>query len=96
MNFGIIFLCLLIGCVIGFEAGRAFVVNRMRGVLDEMAAHLRTAVAEQQKKKEEAQRNRQENFDQTMQLLESIRKSREEIDRYVQEVKTAMNEEKTE
>ena len=96
MNFGMILLCLAIGCLIGFEAGRIFAVNRMRSVLDEMAAHLKAAAAEQQKKKEEAQKKKKEDFDYTMQLLNNIRKNREEIDRYVQDVKAVMNEEKTE
>lgn len=59
MNFGMIFLCLLIGCVIGFEAGKAVMIGRVRGIFNNMSAQLKSLAEELQKKKQEAKQNEQ-------------------------------------
>ena len=54
MNFWIIFLCLLIGCIIGYEFGRYTISKKIHGILSIVADDLKKT-AENMKKKETVQ-----------------------------------------
>ena len=54
MNFWMIFLCLLIGCVIGYEFGRYTVSKKIHGILSGVADELKET-AEKMKKREPVQ-----------------------------------------
>lgn len=52
MNFGVIFLCFLIGCVIGFEIGKAVMITKVREILSDLSGFLKKAAEENQKKRD--------------------------------------------
>ena len=54
MNFGVIFICLLIGAVIGFEAGKYMVSKKVSELIKSLAGSLKKDAEEAQKKWQEA------------------------------------------
>lgn len=53
MEFGMIFLCLLIGCVIGFEIGKYVTAKRMKDAINQMIDGLKKAADEHRIKQRE-------------------------------------------
>lgn len=60
MSFWVIFLCLLIGTVIGFEFGKYTVSKKVHVILDQFGNELKKAAAELEKKAEEARRKKEQ------------------------------------
>lgn len=52
MNFGMIFLCLLMGAIVGYEVGKYTVSKRIGEMIKEFADNLKKQAEEAQKKKE--------------------------------------------
>lgn len=92
MNFWIIFLCLVVGCVIGYEFGKYTVANKLKSILDEIGENLKREVekqkADQEQKKKEAitaMRNLMDIFEQA----KKMKKEDETIMNYETERKDA-------
>ena len=56
MNFGVIFLCLLIGCVIGYETGKYVTGKKIGEALAELGESMKKSAEETKKKREEAEK----------------------------------------
>ena len=60
MSFWVIFLCLLIGTVVGFEFGKYTVSRKVHVILDQFGNDLKKAAAELEKRAEEAKRKKEQ------------------------------------
>ena len=78
MNFGMILLCLLIGCVIGFEFGKYIVGKKVGQMLTNVAENLKKEAAEAQKKKEDRQNKLKQFMDEAQKYLEEIKQRQKE------------------
>lgn len=67
MNFAIIFLSLLIGCVIGFEVGKYTAIRKVQEFMNKITDDMQKAA---QKQKEEAEKKRKE----AMEAIEDLGK----------------------
>ena len=73
LNFGMIFLCLAIGAVIGFEFGRSMAFLKIRVFFEKLSADMREA---EQKKKEEAEQKKKEAKERWEHLKELLDKTK--------------------
>ena len=62
MNFGIIFACLLVGCIVGFEFGKAIMASRIRELLNKTLMYLNHLATEHrtEEKKEDIKQYQEE------------------------------------
>jgi len=74
MNFGMILLCLLIGCVIGFEFGKYIMGKKIAELLSKTAENMKKEAEEAQKKRDNLKAKWDEAF---MKVLDSIASERE-------------------
>ena len=72
MNFWIIFLCLVIGAVVGFEFGKYMVSKRVHDMLDKLGKELQKTADELKKKKELAETIKQERTNNLAKLMTEI------------------------
>ena len=72
MDLGMIFLCLVIGCLIGFEVGKAVVANKLKSMLIEFAENMKKSAEEERKRKEEVTQNKIKDLDHVLDIYREI------------------------
>lgn len=72
MDLGMIFLCLVIGCLIGFEVGKAVVASKLKNMLMEFAESINKSAEEERKRKEEATQNKIKDLDHVLDIYREI------------------------
>lgn len=72
MNFGMIFLCLLIGCIIGFEAGKYVVTRKVSEFMNGVADQLRKTADVMKKKAEDEEAAKKERREKLYKLINEV------------------------
>lgn len=78
MNFWIIFLCLLIGCLIGFEFGKYVTSKKVGEIMKVFADNLKREAETAQQKREMAQKKLNSAIDDLLKDINEAKKRREQ------------------
>lgn len=72
MDLGMIFLCLVIGCLIGFEVGKAVVASKIKQLINEFAENFKKNAEEERKRREETVQNKMRDIDHILDVCKEI------------------------
>ena len=76
MNFGMIFLCLAIGGLVGFEFGKYFIGKKVSRLFEDLAEKLKKEAEEARKKQEDTKSKIKQLTDDILQDLEKMKRER--------------------
>ena len=72
MDLGMIFLCLVIGCLIGFEVGKAVVASKIKQIINEFTENMKKSAEEERKRREEITQNKIKDLDHVLDIYREI------------------------